>query len=44
MLGCAEYCHNTSHNTSIQLTPYKELYGKDDPPLIPYIPGTSNNE
>lgn len=41
MLGWAEFCHNTSYNSSIKMPPYKALYGKEPPSICL---GTTSND
>lgn len=37
-LSLAEWWYNTSHHTSINMTPYEVVYGQPPPPLLPYLP------
>lgn len=40
-LPWAEYCYNTSHQTAIQCSPFRVVYGRDPPALISYHPGAA---
>lgn len=37
-LSLVEWWYNTSHHTSINMTPYEVVYGQPPPPLLPYLP------
>jgi hypothetical protein len=38
-LPWAEYCYNTSFQTALKSTPFKVVYGRDPPAIMPYQPG-----
>jgi hypothetical protein len=38
-LPWAEYCYNTSFQTALKSTPFKVVYGRDPPAIVPYQPG-----
>jgi hypothetical protein len=40
-LPWAEYCYNTSFQSSLRTTPFRVVYGRDPPALIPYQPGSA---
>jgi hypothetical protein len=40
-LPWAEYCYNTSYQTALRTTPFRVVYGRDPPALLPYQPGAS---
>jgi len=40
-LPWAEYCFNTSYQTSLKATPFQVVYGRDPPSLIHYKPGSA---
>ncbi|KAJ0483369.1 putative nucleotidyltransferase, Ribonuclease H [Helianthus annuus] len=42
-LYLAEFSYNTSHHSSINMTPFKAVYGRDATTIHDYIPGSSNN-
>ena len=37
MLPWAQYWYNTSFHHSIHMSPYKALFGRDPPLLVPYV-------
>lgn len=41
MLYLAEFCYNTSHHSSINMSPFKALYGRDVTSIHDYIPGST---
>lgn len=41
-LAAAEWWYNTTFHTSIQVTPYEELYGRPPPIHLPYVAGDSS--
>lgn len=42
-LNWAEYWYNTSHHTAIDTTPFKIVYGRDPPSLLPFERGSTVN-
>jgi hypothetical protein len=38
-LPWAEYCYNTSHQTTLKTTPFQVVYGRAPPPMIPFQEG-----
>jgi hypothetical protein len=38
-LPWAEYSYNSSYQTGIKCSPFRVVYGRDPPPLLPYQPG-----
>lgn len=36
-----EYCYNTAFHSSLCTTPFRVVYGRDPPPLLPYQNGSS---
>jgi transposase InsO family protein len=38
-LPWAEYSYNSSYQTAIKCSPFRVVYGRDPPPLLPYQPG-----
>ena len=42
-LAWAEYSFNTGYHTSSETTPFKSVYGRDPPPLNPYVQGETHN-
>jgi hypothetical protein len=40
-LPFAEYCCNTSFQTTIRTTPFKVVYGRDPPTLLSHVKGSS---
>ena len=41
-LSWAEFWYNTSYHASTGYTPFKALYGRDPPPLVKFIPGSTS--
>ncbi|KAJ1259397.1 hypothetical protein BS78_10G151700 [Paspalum vaginatum] len=40
-LPWAEFCYNTSYQSSLRTTPFRVVYGRDPPSLVQYQPGTA---
>jgi len=40
-LPWAEYCYNTSYQSSLQSTPFKVVYGRDPPAMVQYVLGSA---
>ena len=40
-LPWAEYCYNTSFDTTLHSTPFEVVYGRPPPPLLPHTAGAS---
>lgn len=40
-LHLAEFWHNTTVHSSIQMPPFKALYGRNPPTVTDYVPGTT---
>lgn len=38
-LHWAEYCYNTSYQSSLQVTPFRVAYGRDPPAMVQYVSG-----
>jgi hypothetical protein len=43
-LPWAEYCYNTAHHSALRTSPFKVMYGRDPPALLPYTAGASQTE
>ncbi|GKB98047.1 ty3-gypsy retrotransposon protein [Tanacetum coccineum] len=41
LLYLAEFCYNTSHHSSINMSPFKALYGRDVTSIHNYVPGST---
>ncbi|GKA11101.1 ty3-gypsy retrotransposon protein, partial [Tanacetum coccineum] len=41
LLPWAEYCYNSSYHSSIKMSPFQALYGRQPLSVIPYPPGSS---
>jgi hypothetical protein len=44
LLPWAEYCYNTSYHSALQTTPFRVVYGREPPALLPYQPGTASRQ
>ncbi|KAL4581119.1 hypothetical protein LXL04_017328 [Taraxacum kok-saghyz] len=42
-LSWAEFSYNTGYHTSTGTTPFSIVYGRDPPPLLPYVMGETKN-
>lgn len=42
LLSWAEFWYNTSFHSSIVMTPFKAVYGRDPPTLVRYVPTTTD--
>ncbi|KFK22699.1 hypothetical protein AALP_AAs67984U000100 [Arabis alpina] len=42
-LPWAEFCYNSSYHSTIQMTPFKALYGRDPPSLLKFEDGSTTN-
>ena len=40
-LPWAEYCYNISFPIALKMTPFKVVYGRDLPAIMPYQPGVA---
>ena len=40
-LPWAEYCYNTSYQSSLRVTPFRVVYGRDPPAVVQYIAGSA---
>jgi hypothetical protein len=40
-LSWVEFCYNTSYQIALHTTPFKVVYGRDPPALVPYQPGAA---
>lgn len=40
-LAWAEYCYNTTFHQSIGMSPFEAVYGRPQPPLVHYVPGSA---
>jgi hypothetical protein len=43
-LPWAEYCYNTSFHSALQTTPFKLVYEREPPALVPYQQGTAQSQ
>jgi len=43
-LPWAEYCYNTSFHSALRTTPFKVVYGRDPPELLPYAPASAHTD
>jgi hypothetical protein len=41
-LPWAEYYYNTSFQSALKCSPFKVVYGREPPTLMPYVPGAAN--
>lgn len=41
-LPWAEYSYSTGFHTSTGMTPFRIVYGRDPPPLHPFVPGETH--
>jgi len=40
-LPWAEYCYNTSYQSSLQTTPFRVVYGRDPPAMMQHVLGSA---
>jgi len=40
-LAWAEYCYNTSFHTALRAMPFKEVYGRPLPAILPHTAGAT---
>lgn len=43
-LSWSEYCYNTSFHTALRTTPFKVVYDRPPPPILPYRPGAAHTD
>lgn len=41
-ISWAQYCYITSWHTAIKITPFYSIFGRESPPLLSYVPGTTS--
>ena len=44
LLHWAEYCYNATFHSSLGMSPFKAVYGREPPSMLDYVPMTTTTE